>query len=130
MIRVGDEPMLECSTKGDKRFSAFHARLACERGASIEELYQAFKTFPDGHGGFMRGLGWKEAKGRVAFNMEEAKLYYAHLWNVYFQENPELYRVIEQYQGFSDIFGQEGRCCQAIEIYRIWGEYKASLTQS
>ncbi len=126
MVRVGSAPYLECSSKGDKRFSAYYAKLACEQNRSIEELYQGFKMFDDGHGGFITGLGVKEAKGKCAVNQVPAAQFYSHLWNVYFCENPELLQAIAPYNGFSDIFGQEGRCCQAIEIYRIWQAYKAS----
>lgn len=119
MIKVGVEPFLECSSKGDKRFSAFYARLLCERGKSIEELYQGFKRFPGENGAVVSGLSVQEAKGKQALNQTEASEYYRHLWNVYFQENPELLSVISRYNGFSDIFGQPGRCCQAVEVYRI-----------
>ena len=27
MIKIGEAPFLECSSKGDKRFSAFYARI-------------------------------------------------------------------------------------------------------
>jgi hypothetical protein len=119
MIRVGVEPFLECSSKGDKRFSAFYARLLCERNRSIEELYQGFKVFDNGQGGTVSRLNVKDAKGKLALNQEEAKKYYSWLWDIYFQENPDLLHVIKQYGGFSDIFGQVGRCCQAIEVFRI-----------
>lgn len=114
MIRVGDPPYLECSSKGDKRFSAFYARIKARGNKSIEELYQAFKVF-DGKS----GLSWREAKGKKADNATEAALFYSKLWDEYFKENPELYEVIEQYNGFSDVFGQKGHVCQAIEIMKI-----------
>ena len=55
---------MECSTKGDKRFSVFCARVDRRGGKSIEEIYQAAKVFEDGS----TGLTWREAKGRVAVN--------------------------------------------------------------
>lgn len=128
MLKVGKEPFLECSSKGYKCFSAFYAKILCERNRSIEELYQGFKQFNDGNGNIVSGFSWKEAKGKLALNQQQASQYYSHLWNVYFQENPELLRVIAKYNGFSDIFGQPGRCCQAVEIYRIWQTYKTSFT--
>lgn len=116
MIKVGKPPILECSSKGDTRFSAFYAKLKKYNGRSIEELYQAAKIFPDGS----TGKTWKEAKGKTVVNMDECRELYAQLWNEYFEENPELLDVIKQYNGFSDIFGQPGHACQAVEIYRIW----------
>ena len=112
MLKFGEEPFLECSSKGDKRFSAFYAKW---RGKSIEDRYQAAKVFEDGS----TGLSWKEAKGKKPVNAEVVRGYYSALWDHYFEENPELLEVIKQYNGFSDIFGQEGHACQAEEIYRI-----------
>lgn len=48
MIRVGNAPYLECSSRGDKRFSAFYARIKSLGYKSIEELYQAKKVFANG----------------------------------------------------------------------------------
>lgn len=118
MLRFGDEPYLECSSKGDKRFSAFHARLKGPelwKGKSIEELYQAQKIFEDG----TTGLSWREAKGKKPVNVDECRKLYQVLWRRYFNENPELNAVIYEYNGFSDIYGQEGHACQAEEIYNI-----------
>lgn len=112
MLRFGEEPFLECSSKGDKRFSAFYARL---KNKSIEELYQAHKVFEDGS----TGKTWKEAKGKKPVNIEDCRRLYSELWDEYFRRNPELYDAISQYNGFTDIFGQENHVCQAEEIYRI-----------
>lgn len=115
MIRLGEPPYLECSSKGDKRFSAFYARLRCYGGRSIEEIYQAAKVFEDGS----TGLTWKEAKGRKAVNQEECAALYSRLWDLYIDENPELLNVLKASSGVSDIFGQPGHCCQAVELWRI-----------
>lgn len=119
MIKVGTEPFLECSSKGDKRFSAFYARIKSRGNKSIEELYQEYKIFKDESGKLITGLSWREAKGKAPINIQDCKRYYSNLWDLYFSENPELLDVIKKYNGFSDIFGQPGRCCQALEIYRI-----------
>lgn len=72
MIQHGEAPFLECSSRGDKRFSAFYARIKKYGNKTIEELYQAAKVFEDGS----TGLTWREAKGRKAVNAEEtARLY-------------------------------------------------------
>lgn len=123
MISVGFDPKLECSSKnpkGDKRFSAFYARIKARDNKSIEELYQASKVFQDG----TTNLSIKEAKGKQAINMLEVHKFYSQLWDEYFNENPELLKVIAQFKGFSDIFGQPNHCCQAVEIYRIWIQYQ------
>lgn len=47
MIKHGFAPFLECSTKGDRRFSAFCAHIRSRNNQSIEEIYQAAKIFDD-----------------------------------------------------------------------------------
>ncbi len=119
MYRIGEEPFLECSSKGDKRFSAFYARIKKRNNLTIEAIYQSSKIFQDGS----TGLSISEAKGKKAVNQEEVAILYGHLWDEYFIENKDLIDVILQYKGFSDIFGQEGHCCQAKEIYRIFTKF-------
>lgn len=118
MISFGSAPILECSSKGDKRFSAFYARIKWRGNKSIEELYQARKVFEDGSS----GLSPKEAKGRKPINIEDCRAFYSQLWNEYFDENDAFLIELSQYNGFSDIFGQAGNACQAEEVYRIMKE--------
>ena len=115
MIKIGTPPYLECSTKGDKRFSAFCARL---NGISIEELYQRAKIFEDGS----TNLSWRDAKGRRATNQEEVAQLYETLWRKYIQRNPNLLDVLKKASGLSDIFGQPGHVCQAITLWGIRNE--------
>ena len=112
MIQHGSPPYLECSSKGDKRFSAFYAKID---GVSIEERYQAFKILEDG----TTGNSWRHAKGKRALNQEECVVYYSQLWDLYIQQNPELLQVLKEASGLSDMFGQGGHCCQATELWRI-----------
>lgn len=119
MLRFGQAPYLECSSKGEARLSAFKARLRARDNASIEELYQAAKVFQDGS----TGLSWRDAKGKTAVNVEECRALYSRLWNEYFIENPDLFDLFFHYRGFSDIFGQAGHACQAEEIYRIYKDW-------
>jgi hypothetical protein len=114
LIKHGEPPYLECSSKGDKRFSAFYAKLARGKG-SIEDMYQAYKVFEDGS----TGLSWKEAKGKKAVNQEECAKIYSLLWDQYIYEHPELLEVLKKASGLSDMFGQEGHVCQATELWRI-----------
>lgn len=112
MITHGVAPFLECSSKGDRRFSAFSAMLD---GRSIEDRYQAAKIFEGG----VTGLTWRQAKGRQAINQAACAIYYSQLWDCYIARNPDLLEVIRAASGLSDIFGQPGRCCQATELWRI-----------
>lgn len=115
MLRFGTAPYLECSSRGTKEFSAFYARIKFRSNKTIEELYQSFKLFP----GMIQGLTIKEAKGRYPINIDACRAFYSQLWDEYISEHPDLLLVIKKYNGFSDIFGQEGSVCQAAEIYRI-----------
>lgn len=117
MIKHGVAPFLECSSKGDKRFSAFYAKV---NGKTIEEQYQAAKVFEGGS----TGLHWRQAKGRKPVNTAETTLLYSRLWDQYMAENPELMPVIVAASGLSDMFGQLGHCCQSTELWRIRNEHQ------
>ena len=112
MIRHGVAPFLECSSRGDKRFSAFYARVG---DRTIEDHYQGAKVFEDGS----TGLSWREAKGRKSVNAEYMAEFYASLLDSYMEQHPELLPVIQEASGLSDVFGQEGHQCQATELWRI-----------
>jgi len=114
MITHGRSPFLECSSKGDKRFSAFFARIKSRDNKSIEELFQSSKIFEDG-----KPTDWKLAKGRKALNQEEVQKLYSRFWDEYIFENPHLKEVLLNVTGLSDCFGQENHCCQATELWRI-----------
>jgi hypothetical protein len=115
LIKHGSPPYLECSSKGDKRFSAFFARIKARGNKNIEEIFQASKIFEDGS----TGLTWKEAKGRKPVNHIFVRRFYAQLWDEYIAENPELLSVLKEASGLSDIFGQPDHMCQATELWRI-----------
>ena len=123
MVRVGKFPMLECSSKGDKRFSAFYARIRKLGGKSIEELYQGAKIFEDGS----TGLSPREAKGKKAVNMEYCAKLYDELWELYLNENPELIDVLKKYEGYSDMFGKPGCQCQALSIYKYMDKIRKEV---
>ena len=116
MMQYGKQPFLECSTRGDKRFSAFWAIV---NGKSIEEQYQAAKIFEDGS----TGLHWKDAKGRRAVNATECAALYENLWRQYMSEHPELLDVIKRASGLSDIFATEGSVNQAQVLWKIRNEH-------
>ena len=115
MIRHGVPPFLECSSKGDRRFSAFYARINKLGGKTIEEIYQAAKVFEGG----ITNLSWQEAKGRKPLNIFETRILYSWLWDQYIEENPDLLPVIKSASGLQDKFGKNGHACQATELWRI-----------
>jgi hypothetical protein len=126
MITHGQPPFLECSSKGDRRFSAFYAfiqkqfviptnGIVLKNGGSIETIYQAAKIFEGGR----TGLSWREAKGQKAVNQEECTKLYAQLWDRYIDQNQWLLEILIAQKGLSDKFGQIGHVCQATELWRI-----------
>lgn len=114
MLKRGESPFLECSSRGDKRFSPFFAYIK-GYSKSIEDLYQGAKIFPDGS----TNLTWKEAKGKQCINQDEVRDLYEYLWEQYIIENPELQKVLISHTGLSDMFGTEGGTCQAATLWRI-----------
>jgi hypothetical protein len=115
MIQHGTAPFLECSSRGDRRFSAFAAQIKGGGNKSIEDIYQAAKVFTDGSS----GLTWREAKGKRAVNADEVRALYSVLWDEYIAENPHLLPVLTDASGLQDLFGQAGHVCQATELWRI-----------
>ena len=118
MIKRGTAPFMECSTKGDRRFSAFCARIRRRGNRSVEEIYQASKVFENG----VTGLTWRQAKGKRAVNMPEVADLYRLLWHEYIAENPELLGVLKNATGLSDMFGRAGCQCQATILWEIRSE--------
>lgn len=125
MIRRGQEPYLECSSAGDKRLSAFHARIKGRENKTIEEIYQAAKVLSDGR----TGLDWRLAKGKRAVNQEECSVLYSRLWDEYIAENLFLLEELALATGLSDKFGVAGHCCQAIELWRIRNEFIVQMKE-
>jgi len=118
MLKRGESPYLECSSRGDRRFSAFHARPKSLNGKSIEEAYQGMKVFADAHGRVITGLSPKEAKGRYAVNYAECVEAYERWWREWVKEQ-ELDKVLMDARGLSDMFGKEGAVCQADVLWNI-----------
>jgi len=116
MMKYGKAPFLECSSHGDKRFSAFYAYV---NGRSIEEQYQAAKIFEDGS----TGLYWKDAKGRRAVNATECTILYENLWRQYISEHPELLNILKKASGLSDMFAKKGAINQAYVLWKIRCEH-------
>jgi len=75
------EPYFECSSKGDKRFSAFYAYID---GKSIEEIYQLDIK---GYRGKYKNI--LQAKGKPCLNKTKEECYkeYKALWRRYLEEN-------------------------------------------
>ena len=123
MIKKGDPPYLECSSKGDRRFSAWYAYPNSLGGACIEEAYQAGKIWEDGQ----TGLTWEEVKFRQrrkvkCMNYEEMSERYQAWWLEWcLQES--LIGVLQMHSGLQDRFGKEGNVNQADALWKIREDY-------
>lgn len=114
VIQIGSPPYLECSSRGDKRFSAFCATPARLGGMSIEKAYQHAKVLEDGS----TGHTWRFAKGKRAVNGEQLALLYKSWWRSWVME-ARLIPALVKATGLSDMFGQEGHACQAVTLWEI-----------
>lgn len=114
---------LECSSAGDKRFSAFYAKITlCGVYDSIENHYQLSKRWTDEPA----PKTWRDAKGRlpdyfvvgtkVYDDVWKIKDFYYALWFRYLDENPDLVRFLRQYDHFTDRFATRGGVSQADAI--------------
>ena len=116
---------LECSSRGDKRYSAFYAQVQVfGKMDSIENHYQLSKRFGDAPA----PRSWRECKGRKPTHIEiNGSLYplellsqwYKLLWCKYLDKNPELVAHAKQFDRFNDMFRGKALNCQAdvIEQY-------------
>jgi hypothetical protein len=115
----GKPPFLECSSAGDKRLSAFFARIKGRGNKTIEEIYQRAKKFREEDGTVTTGYPVKVAKGLKPINLNEMRQLYTQLWDEYMLENQHLLPVIREATGLADRFGRPGGVCQATELWRI-----------
>lgn len=72
MLTFGQPKILECSSRGDKRFSALYARIRWRNHRTIEDVYQSYKVFE----GNVSGLSIKDAKGKRPINMDACRILY------------------------------------------------------
>jgi hypothetical protein len=126
--------MLECSSKGDKRFSAFYAKVTMwGKTDSIENHYQLCKRFND-----YKPVTWKDAKGKqpthIELNRKQYELkylsqWYKLLWLRYLDLNPDLVDYARRYDDFNDMFKGKGKSinCQADVIRQYIKEGRESL---
>ena len=107
--------ILECSSKGDKRFSAFYAKISFfGRIDSIENIYQSVKRDTNDK---IPGKGRKVSHIEIQGYKLDTKYLtplYKMLWVKYLDENPNLVTYASLFDDFSDMFkGKNTINCQA-----------------
>lgn len=125
-----DKIILECSTKGDIRFSAFGAEVELfGKTATIEEHYQLAKRFVGGDGKVFTPKSIYDVKGKnnkikdkeltwivvgsCVFPPEFRVEFYKLMWLKYLDQNPELLAYASRFDDYNDIFKGKSLICQA-----------------
>lgn len=119
--------VLECSTKGDKRFSAMCAKVSVhDKFDTIESHYQKSKVFQDKNGTYYTCKRWESAKGKkpvackignVVLSTEYLSMFYELLWYKYLKNNEYLIEVLAKFDEYQDMFrSKKSMVCQADTI--------------
>ena len=118
--------VLECHSRGDKRFSSLYARVSVfGKEDTIENHYQLSKRIY----GQNKPKDWRDLKGKeIDFFEVNNRLYpkeyitdfYKLLWVKYFDRNPSLLEFASTFDDFNDIFKSKNSInCQADVIRDI-----------
>lgn len=124
--------VLECSSKGDKRFSAFFAWINLYgKNANIETHYQNCKKFKDSTITKVKGLhpDYIVINGK---EMDKKYLtpFYKLLWVKYLDQHSELVEYASQFDDFHDIFkGKNTINCQADVVRQYIKQGRKSIME-
>lgn len=122
--------ILECSSRGDKRFSAFYAYVEVfGRKTNIERHYQSSKKFYDSTITKAKGLqpDYIEINGRQ-LDKKYLTAWYKLLWVKYLDQHKELVEYAKTFDDFNDIFkGKKSINCQADVIRQYVKQGRASI---
>ncbi|WP_283747649.1 DarT1-associated NADAR antitoxin family protein [Bacillus thuringiensis] len=127
VLQIRKLNVLECSTKGDKRFSALYAKVSVHgKFDSIENHYQKSKVFQDKNGTYYTCKKWESAKGKkpvackignVILSIEYLSMFYELLWYKYLKNNEYLIDVLAKFDEYHDMFrSKKSMVCQADTI--------------
>ena len=128
-----EKKVLECSIRGDRRFSSLFAKVAINgKERSIEEWFQDAKRTADGK---------KAGKGKPFDYIvdpftgdklpgKEAQWMYRGLWITYFAKNPELVEYAEQFDEFTNCFNKYRDPESAADLPRGPGQFNLTRLES
>lgn len=126
--------ILECSSKGDKRYSAFYARVKIfGKTDSIENHYQLAKRFND-----YAPETFRDAKGKIPThfhlngvdcNVKYLSSFYKMLWVMYLDKSPTLVQYASRFDDYNDIFKGKSINCQADVIRQYIKEGRQSIIE-
>lgn len=119
------EKILYCDSRGDKRFSAFYAKVIINnQERSIEDWYQSAKRTADGSiPGKGKPVDHLEWFG-VIYDVTYLSNLYLNLWKLYFFQHQDLLEVAAQYDVFIDRFKGSSVNNQGDAIAQIVASYK------
>ena len=131
--------VLECSSKGDIRFSAFGAKIKVfGKLNTIENHYQLSKRFLGSNGEVVIPKSWKEAKGKDIeffeingrkFKPKYLTAFYDLMWVKYLDSNPDLVKYASKFDDFTDMFKGKSINCQADTIRKYIKEGRKSIME-
>lgn len=128
-----EKKVLECSIRGDRRFSSLFAKVTINgRERSIEEWFQDAKR---------TAAGKKAGKGKPFDHIvdpftgdklpgSEAQWMYRGLWITYFAKNPELVKYAEQFDEFTNCFNKYRDSESAADLPREPGQFNLTRLES
>lgn len=124
--------ILECSSKGDKRFSAFYAKVNVYGVYdSIENHYQSCKRDKNGKpvkkGQKVHHMSIWKGEANYSLKPEFLTAYYKLLWCCYLDANPDLVEYASAYDDYNDMFKGKAINCQADVIRQYIKQGRKSI---
>ena len=120
--------ILECSSRGDKRFSAFYAYVSIYGiNKSIENHYQSCKGFN------IEPIKRKGSKpdfitiNNIRCDVKYLTPYYKLLWVKYLDEHKELVEYANKFDDYNDMFKGHSINCQADVVRQYVKEGRSSI---
>lgn len=126
--------ILECSSKGDTRFSALYAKVEY-MGVfdTIESIYQNSKRFLNPQQEYVK---YDKPKGKkpdgvevfdTLYDADMLTPFYKWLWVQYFRANPNLLEHAKSFDDFHDTFKGKSINCQADVVRELVNDYNGIL---